>query len=315
VKRHIARLLLSSLLISGALAGAPGCGGDAPRPAPPKKETAPAWADVFDKTPDLYAVIRPKALKRDGVYGAFFSALVRAAQARGFARGDTMVQAAEGAEEIILGLDKGLDAALVLRGVPASLDPEKIADAEGRPLFRPRSDRSKVVEYELLDRRNADAGALFVLPDRTWVGALGDARVRARQAFATPMHRPAPQLDADALAVLRVSGPLVHVIDGHPTFGLLAKKLTSATFTLKPAKGGVVVGLTYQDADATAWAEMQAKRLVDELSKRGGQGSADLSWLKDAKIAYEGNTVFIRVAVPPRLLEELPRASGADLGL
>ena len=306
---------LSLCVALGTLAGAAGCGGDAPPPAPPKKDSAPAWADVFDKTPDLYAVIRPKALKRDGVYGAFWSALLRAAQARGIARGDTMVNAAEGAEEIIVGLDKGLDAALVLRGVPASLDPEKITDAEGRSLFRPRSDRSKVVEYELVDRRNADAGALFVLPDRTWVGALGDARLRARQAFATPLNRPAPQLDGDALAAVRVSGPLVHVFDGHPAVGLLAKKLTSATFTLKPGKGGVVVGLAYQDADATAWAEMQAKRLAEELSSKGGQGGADLAWLKDAKIAYEGNTVVIRVAVPPRLLEELPRATGADFGL
>jgi len=317
VKGRIPCLLLAGVL---AIAGAPGCGGGAPPPPPPKKEAAPAWADVFDKTPDLYAVIRPKALKRDGVYGAFFSALIRAAEARGIARGDTMVQAAEGADEIVVGLDKGLDAALVLRGVPASLDPEKITDAEGRALFRPRSDRSKVVEYEPADRRNADAGALFVLPDRTWVGALGDARLRARQAFATPMHRPAPQLDADALAAVRFAGPLVHALDRHPTYGVLTKKLSSATFTLKAGKGGLVVALAYEDPDATAWAEMQTKRLVEDLSKTGlggtkRNGSADLAWLKDAKIAYERNTVFVRVAVPPRLLEELPRASGADFGL
>jgi len=28
-----------------------------------------------------------------------------------------------------------------------------------------------------------------------------------------------------------------------------------------------------------------------------------------------GNTVFVRVSVPPRLLEELPKTKGADLGL
>lgn len=296
------------------------CGGGAPLPASPKAQHAPAWADVFDRTPDLYAVIRPKALKRDGIYGAFFTALVRAAQARGIARGDTMVQAAEGAEEIIVGLDKGLDAALVLRGVPASLDPEKIFDAEGHSLFRPRSDRSKVVEYELVDRREADAGALFVLPDRTWIGALGAARARARQAFATPRNRPAPELDADALAVVRLSGPLAHVVDRHPMYGVLGRKLSNVTFSLKPRNGGLVVALTYDDADATAWAEMHAKRIALELAKKSSTmehdgASTDLAWLKEAKIAYEGNTVFVRVAVPPRLLEELPRASGADFGL
>ncbi len=321
MRRRIAGLFLRASVIA---LPALGCGGGAPPAVAPKKESAPAWADVFDRTPDLYAVIRPKALKRDGLYGAFFTSLVRAAQARGIARGDTMVRAAEGADEIIVGLQKGLDAALVLRGVPASLDPEKITDEEGHALFRPRSDRSKVVEYELVDPRVADAGALFVLPDRTWVGALGDARLRARQAFATPSNRPAPQLDEDALAVVRLSGPLVHAFDRHPTYGVLAKKLSSVTFTLKPGKAGLVVALAYEDADAVAWAEMQAKRIVAELSKKGAaadpggsasSGHADLSWLGSAKIAYEGTTVFVRVAVPPRLLEELPRASGADFGL
>jgi hypothetical protein len=309
------------------------CGGDAPPPAAPRREPDAAWADIFDGTPDLYAVVRPRALKRDGVYGAFFKSLLRAALARGIARGDTMVQAAEGADEIIVGLNKGFDAVLVLRGVPASLDPQKITDAEGNALFRPTSDRAsaKVTEYELRDRRNADAGALFVLSDRTWVGTLGDARSRARQVFAAPRNRPTPEVDTDALAVIRVSGPLAHVLDRHPTYGVLSKKLSSATFSLKPGKGGLVVGLTYEDAGATAWAEMHAKRLVVELAREipacrssepaaRANGSAEgtntnCGWLKDAKVAYEGNTVFVRVAVPPRLLEELPNATGAELGL
>lgn len=271
---------------------------------------APSWADVFDGTPDLYAVIRPRAMKRDGLYGSFFKSLVRAAQARGVARGDSMVQAVEGADEIILGLNKGLDAALILRGVPASLDAQKVTDAEGRTLFRPTNDRAKVLEYELSDRKIADQGALFVLPDRTWVGALGNARTRARQVFATPLHRPVPAVDADALAVVRVAGDLVHLFDRHPVYGPLTKRLTTVTFMLKPGKGGVVIALDYDEAGAVAWGEMHAKQLVEERAK-----DPKLAWLKDAKVAYEGNTVFVRLAVPPRLLEELPNASGADLGL
>jgi hypothetical protein len=299
--------LLFSVLLLGSVNA---CGGDGPPPATAKKEATAAWADVFEGTPELYAVIRPKALKRDGVYGEFFKALMRVAQARGLAHGDTMVQAAEGADEIIVGLTKGNDAALVFRGVPASLDPQKITDAEGHPLFRPMSDRSKVVEYELLDRKHAEAGALFVLPDRSWVGTLGDARTRARQVFASPTNRPAPQVDPDALVAVRVAGPLTHALDRSPSFAVLSKKLSSVSFSLKPGKAGLVIGLAYPDPDATAWAEMHAKRLVDELSR-----DEKRAWLKDAKVAYEGNTVFIRVAVPPRLLEELPSASGASLGL
>ncbi|MBX3263226.1 MAG: hypothetical protein KF782_26365 [Labilithrix sp.] len=295
------------------------CGGEAPAPAAaPKRAIAPAWADVFDGTPDLYAVIRPQAMKRDKLYGAFFKALVRAAQARGIARGDTMVRAVEGADEIIVGVNPGLDGVLVLRGVPASLDPQKVTDAEGRALFRPTSDRAAAIEYELYDRRNADAGALFVLPDRTWVGALGDARARARLAFAAPSGRPAPEVEPKALAVVRVGGALAHALDRHPTYGALTKRLSSVVFTLEPGRGGLVVGLAYADADAAAWAEMHVKRLIEAIAKdegAPGRAGATPGWLKDARVAYEGSTVVVRVAVPPRLLEELPSASGADFGL
>jgi hypothetical protein len=303
-------LLVGALLFSAVTCS---CGGDAPPPAAAKREAATSWADVFDGTPDFYAVLRPHAMKRDGIYGSFFKSLLRAAQARGIARGDTMVQVVEGSEEIIIGLNRGLDAAVVLRAVPASVDPQKVTDAEGRSLFRLASDpRGKVTEYDLVDRRHTDAGGLFVLPDRTWVGVLGEARGRARRAFSAPLNRPVPQVDADALAVIRVGGSLVHVIDKHPLFGPLAQKATSATFALKPNKGGVVIALAYEEASTVAWAEMHAKRVVEELTR----GRDDRAWLKDAKVAYEGNTLFVRMAVPPRLLEELPSAaSGADLGL
>lgn len=307
-RRWLSAAVVLVALGAGAFSG--GCA-DAPPPPPPKKELLAQWGDVFDGTPDIYAVIRPQALKRDGLYGAFWKSLSRVAQSRGFVRGASMVEALEGADEIIVGLNKGLDAALVLRGVPASLDPQKVADAQGRPLFRPLNDRAKIVEYELLDRKTADAGSLFVLPDRTWVGTLGDASVRARQVFATPMNRPAPRVDADALATVRFGGPVAHALDEHPMFGPLSKKLVNATFTLKPGKGGLVIGLSYEQPDATAFAEMQAKRIVENVSK----DEKRYGWLKNAKVAYEGNTVFVRVAIPPRLLEELPNASGADIAL
>ncbi|MBX3217489.1 MAG: hypothetical protein KF850_35990 [Labilithrix sp.] len=306
-----------SLLVAGALAVtcAPACGGEAPAPAAPTRAAAPAWADVFDGAPDLYAVIRPRAMQRDALYGAFFKALMRAAQARGIARGDTMVRAVEGADEIIVGVSGGEGGVLVLRGVPASLDPQKVTDAEGRALFRPTSDRATAIEYELVDRRNADAGALFVLPDRTWVGALGDARARARQAFAAPSGRPAPEVEPKALAVVRLGGALVHALDRHPTYGALTRKLSSASFVLEPGKGGLVVGLAYADADAAAWAEMHLKQLIQEIAKDERAPGQAGGWLKEARVAYEGQTVVMRVAVPPRLLEELPSASGADFGL
>jgi hypothetical protein len=263
-----------------------------------------------ERTPDIFAVVRPQALKRDALYGSFWRSLIRAAQARGFARGASMVEAAEGAEEIIVGVDKGDDAVIVFRSVPASIDPQRVVDAEGRPLFRPLDDRAKVVEYELAGQSVAD-GALFVLPGRTWVGALRQARERARQVFATPANRPAPSVDPEGLVVVRFGGPIVHVLDRHALFGVLTRKLHSVTFTLKPGKGGLVIALRYEESSATAEAEMHSKRIVEKLAKDDKR----FGWLEDATVKYEGDMVFVRVSVPPRLLEELPNASGADLGL
>ena len=290
-------------------AGSIACGPSAPPPPPARRENVAQWADVFEGTPDIYAVVRPQALKRDRLYGSFWKSLMRVAQARGFARGATMTEAADGAEEIIVGISKRGDAALILRGVPASLDPLKITDDGGQPLFRAVDERSKVVEYVATDPRMVDRGSLFVLPDRTWVGTIGDARARARQAFATPLHRPAPTVEADALVSVRFASPVTHALDRQPGFAVLSKKLASATLTLKPNKGGLVVALLYEEPDQTAQAEMHAKGLVEELSK----DTQRFGWLKDASVRYDGNSVYIRVAIPPRLLEELPNASGADL--
>jgi hypothetical protein len=305
--RVVAGVILGSMLALGTAS----CG-DAPPPPPPKKNDIPQWADVFEGTPDVFAVVRPKQLKGDAVYGNFWKSLLRVASARGFTRGQTMVEAFEGSDEVIIGLNKG-EAALVLRGVPANLDPAKVNDASGQPLFRAVSnDRAKVQEFELNDRRLEQPSAVFVLPDRTWVGTLGETRNRARQVFAHPVNKPKPEGDNQALAFIRFGGPVAHMLDRHPTYGVFAKKLNNVTFSLKPGKSGLVIALAYDEADATAYGEMQGKRWVAEMAQKDQQR---FGWLKDAKVQYEGNVVFIRAPVPPRLLEELPNASGSDFGL
>lgn len=300
---------LAGLLVVAALIGGAACGGEPPKP-PPRQESGPSWTDVFAATPDIYIVIRPASLKKDQLYGSFWRSLVSAAQARGLSRGATMVEAVEGAQEIIVGVNQS-EAALILRSVPARLDPTTIAGEDGKPLFHAVSDeRKKLVEYEVTDKRIAATGGLFVLPDRTWVGVLGQGRDRARSRFASPMNQPAPSVSATALASARLGGAFLRLFERHPTYGPLTKKLTSATIELQPGGAGVVIALAYSEADATAYGEMQAKKITAELAK-----DKDRAWLKDAKIAYEGNTVFVRVAVPPRLIEELPNVKGSDLGL
>lgn len=98
--RRLALALLTAMLTS---LGTASCG-EPPPPPPPRKDNTPQWADVFEGTPDVFASIRPQALKKDGVYGQFWQSLLRVASARGFTRGTTMVEALEGADEVILGL-------------------------------------------------------------------------------------------------------------------------------------------------------------------------------------------------------------------
>ena len=161
-----------------------------------RRELGPQWQDAFDGTPEIYAVVRPQAIKRDAIYGAFFKNVLRIAQAKTPMRGVTTLEALEGCEEIIVGIRKdasGEDSAMVFRGVPASLDPQRMTDASGHPVLRLVDARAKVPEYEWVDRQSTGPGSLFVLPDRTWVGAIGEARARARQAFASPFGRPRPE--------------------------------------------------------------------------------------------------------------------------
>ncbi len=299
--------LIAAVVLAIAM---PACGPDAPPPAPPKKELTAAWADIWEGTPDIYAVIRPQAIKRDQLYGTFWKNLVRIAQAKNFAGGASMLEAVEGAEEVIIGINKG-DAAMVLRGVPASHDPSKMTDASGHPLFRLVDEKAKVPEYTMFDRRTNEPGSVFVLGNRTWVGVLGESRSRARQVFASPLGRAVPEVDGEALAYVRFGTPVVTApfFQKHPTCGPFTRRLVSVSFALKPNKAGALIALQYKDNDGAAWGEMHAKKLVEELSK-----NERLAWLKDAKVAYDNDVVNVRVAVPARLLEELPNASGADFG-
>jgi hypothetical protein len=308
----VSRSLRAALLAAVVAIGLPACGGGPP-PAAPKKEVTAQWQDVFDTMPDIYAVVRPQAIKRDAVYGNFWKTLVRVATARHIINGPSTLEAAEGSEEIIFGVNAGLDAAIVLRGVPASLDPQKVTDDHGQPLFRLVSEKAKVPEYQLVGTANAEPGAVFVLPDRTWVGAFGDARQRARTAFATPFGRPSPKIDTEALAVVRFGQSFVQQprYVNSPVWSVFTKHLAAVTIALKPNKGGAVISLQYEDQESSAYAEMQAKQMVAELAK----DEKRFGWLKDAKVAYEGNTVHVRMPVPPRLLEELPAASGNDIPL
>lgn len=330
--------------------GLAACGPGAPPPAPQRASAkTPAWQDVFDATPDAYLVLRPRAFARDAVYGPAFKSLMRVAQARTAMRGATALEALEGSEEIIVarwggarGARGGLDpreeseddAVVVLRGVPANLDAQQMKDASGAPLFRLVEGRTTVPEYVVSAPGGEESSTLFVLADRTWVGAVGGARGRARQAFATPFGRPVPRAEAGVLAFVRfeASAFVTARAERSGLLGPLVKRLRNVTLALAPGKGGLVARLRYADEDAAAWSELHAKGLVTTLGEAaqrradagapspGDGASRELpAWadaLKDARIERdEGTVVVVTVALPARLLEALPRATVRDLDL
>jgi hypothetical protein len=309
-----------ALSASAALVTSCGPGDGGPRAA--RRELAPQWQDVFDGTPEIYAVVRPQTIKRDAVYGAFFKNLLRIAQAKTPMRGATTLEALEGCDEIIIGIHKdanGVDSSVVFRGVPASLDPQKMTDASGHPVLRLVDPRARVPEYQWVDRQSTSEGSLFILPDRTWVGAIGDARARARQAFSSPFGRPIPKTDGEALATVRLDAATF--LQGprfakSPMIGPLTRKLDAVTLALKPGKGGVVATLQYADEDSSAIAELHTKRIFEEIGKQEPRrGAPSLEWLKTAQVGHEGRALVVKLAIPARLLEDLPNASGSDLSL
>lgn len=318
-----ARRAATVLALGAALLLTSSCGpSDNGAPVTARREIAPQWQDVFDGTPEMYVVVRPQAIKRDAVYGAFFKNLLRVAQARTAMRGVTTLEALEGSEEIVIGIRKdqqGEDAAMVIRGVPASLDVQKMMGTGGAPAMRLVDSKSKVPEYQFTDRQSAEAGSVFVLPDRTWVGTLGEARVRARQAFASPFGRPAPKADPEALAMVRFDAAAFFQqprYEKSPIMGPLVRKLRALSLALKPGKGGVLATLQYENEDAAAFAEMHVKRVLEEVSKQEPRaGRPSLEWLRTAQVGHDGASVTVRLAVPTRLLEELPNATGNDLPL
>ena len=74
-----------------------------------------------------------------------------------------------------------------------------------------------------------------------------------------------------------------------PRLSLVTQKMTSLTVALQPNKKGLVIALVYSDPDATARGELQAKRVVEDLAR----DEKRFGWLKDARVKYEGNIVFV----------------------
>ncbi len=292
------------------------CGGGKPPDAKPAFDTTkPHWQDAFDRVPDIVVLAHPTAMARDPVYGPLLKSLSRMMSARApQTAGTRAAEVIESSEEVLFAVRerKAQDAVVVLRGVRADLDARKLTEGNGRPMW---TDGPRGAVPELARAGSADA-SLFVLPDRTWVFAMGDARARAREAFAHPFDRPPPLRDDASLFVVRLDGPsLVAGVPRLRTKGAplepLGRRLNAVTVALRPGKEGLVASFAYEEDDAAAVAEALIKQVTTALDR---EGSEKTKWLGQTKVERQSTTVVARVSLPPALLAELPNVSAAELG-
>ena len=286
-----------------------GCG---PPPRPPVVEPVSAgWQDAVDGGEALVAVVRPKALLHDPVFGPLFRAGLAATMAHEGSTPSLDVLASVEELVIVSSADRRNGTMLVLSGVPGDKSPDRIGDDRGQALFQKGAEAKNVSEY--VSTRGGDL-SLFVLPHRTWVIASDGMQKRARQAFANPSGRSVPSYgDEKALAIIRIDG--TELLKGRPRpHGVLASvtdKLEAVIAELLPDKKGVNVIVRYKNDDQAGFSAIA----LEDIKKRlAADPSRRFAWLGTATIAREGNRdVRVHVDLPPDLTEQLRRASPQDL--
>jgi hypothetical protein len=319
----------------------------------------PRWQDAFDATPELLIVVFPSALRTDRVYGPLLRRTIELARQQSRVVAETRaLDAMEDADEVIVGLHPGrfdtdTDMIVVVRGVRADVDPAALVDAEGRPLWAPgptgrvrelvRAGTGAAPDSSEAARDEVPA-SLFELPGRTWVIASGQARARARSAFAhaPARSRQAPMIEprADqALVTVRIDGAsLVRRIPAlQPTriLGPVGHRLDDVSFELSAgsidavvptgeADGGappsaervIKATLSYANGDAAALAEVTVREVLEAIARKRPD---EVAWLADGKAAVErpapGRRVVVTAPLPPRLVAALLHAGTARLAL
>jgi hypothetical protein len=320
--------IVAIAMVAAAACGVAASGCSAPPPAAPvaSDHLEPHWQDAFDGVPELFVVVRPQRLRRDAIYGQLLNRAIEAARKQSPVVAATRaLDAVDDADEIVVGLPRGPagpvdrgDFVAVALGVRADLDPGKLVDSGGRPIWTPGETETAGGVRELIrtDAANAanatDGGAsLFELPGRTWVIASGEARARARQAFAHPVNRPMLDRGGEALAMVRIDGPsLVRHAPQLATgrLGAAGKHLQSVLITLQPGEDHTVLAtLFYADEDAAGLAALTLREAAAALGRAKPEG---LAWLGAARVEQaSGAHVVITAPLPSELVGALKSPS------
>lgn len=273
----------------------------------------PDYGSALDTASPITLHLRPMALRRDDVFGPLVTTLSRLASSRGIT-GTRELEAFESADELLISVDGAgsrlaksdvlamTSGLVVVRGVRADLVPEKLLDGDGRLLFKSGRPRGQVTEHE--GYAEDQPLALFVLPRRTWVVAVGPASSRARAALVDARPKAPPSFDPDALLELRMDGQSLVANVPKLNRGELAigRRLASIRLMLKPGRGGILLLLTYADVDAAAWAENTLVRVANAFSRKL---EGPLAWLGATTVVREGTLVRLRAEVPAPVVAAL----------
>ncbi len=288
----------------------------APRRAAP--DTSPSWEDAFLRPPQLVVAFRPKALRRDPVYGALLDKALALLRARSRVVNATRaIDVVEDADEVIFGMSSATDRAegegpardemvAVVLGVRADIDPAALVDSAGRPLWSPGpSERVRELVRETdADGETVDA-SLFELPGRAWVMASGSARARLREAWARPHVRPPPPAlpGADeAIAFARLDGPSlvarVPLLRRPAALAPIGHRLRNVTFEVAPGVTALEARFVYADDESASAAESRLSDAVAAIGREKLEKPNWLAWLGGARVARSDPPASVEVTAP-----------------
>ena len=304
--RRLAAGVLAVALVSACAAGERRGGASVVR-----SDRAPRLEDAFDGAPDLLVVVRPARIVRDPLYGPLVRRVGALASARagvGGAVGTTALAALERTDEVLLGVydREARDAVIALRGVPADVEAARLLDTSGAPLWIHFRDFPTGVE-ELVPHDGSPEAALFVLPRRGWLVAVGQGVGRAVRAYGEGLRGEGVSLAvSDApLALARLRGEaLVHARPALAEGPLmdLVRDLDAITVSLEPGPEGevgevgeVAARLVYGDVPFAARAERCANDVLGAFTRKY---DASAPWLRAVKVGREERTVVVKGRIP-----------------
>ncbi len=300
------------------------CGSPPAAPPPQVAAAEPRWQDVIDTMPELLVVVRPQALREDRVFGPLLKRAIAAARQNSKVVDATQtLETLEDAEEVVVGWrpethERQGEMLFVERGVRADVNPGKLVDDGGQPLWSPGPPGATRELVRERDEHGASVDAsLFEMPGRTWLVVTGPARARARDALAHPAQRPPLQLDPAALALVRFDGPLlvahIPLFQERGSLGVVGRRLKSVMLVLPPGNEGAVKAVfTYADDDAAALSEVAFRGFSAEIARRKIDR---LAWLAAAKVERPDRRVIVTAPLPPQFVASLLYAGSAPMDL